>query len=110
MLTDVWQIDEDEVTSGELLGYGASGSVYKAFYRNIAVAVKRMLGVGLPKSIEDFETEIMFMRTVRHKNIVLFIGAGKSQPGDVPFLVMEYMERGSVRNVLYCLSIDIDYE
>ncbi|XP_062519182.1 probable serine/threonine-protein kinase drkC [Corticium candelabrum] len=69
-----------------------------------------MVAVGLPKSIDDFETEIMFMRTVRHKNIVLFIGAGKSQPGDVPFLVMEYMERGSLRNVLYDLSIDIDYE
>ena len=110
VLTDVWQIDEDEVTSGELLGYGASGSVYKASYRNLTLAVKKMMGVGLPKSIEDFETEIMFMRTVRHKNIVLFIGAGKSQPGDVPFLVMEYMERGSLRNVLYDLSIDIDYE
>ena len=110
VLTDVWQIDEDEVTSGELLGSGAAGSVYKAFYRNITVAVKIMLGVGLPKSIEDFETEIMFMRTVRHKNIVLFIGAGKSQPGDVPFLVMEYMERGSLKSVLYDLLIDINYE
>ncbi|XP_062518916.1 uncharacterized protein LOC134194033 [Corticium candelabrum] len=109
VLTNVWQIDEDEVTSGELLGSGASGSVYKGSYRNITVAVKKMVAVGLPKSIEDFETEIMFMRTVRHKNIVLFIGAGKSQPEDVPFLVMEYMERGSLRNVLYDLSIDIDY-
>ena len=75
VLTNAWQIDEDEVTSGELLGSGASGSVYKAFYRNITVAVKKMAAVGFPKSIEDFETEIMFMRSVRHKNIVLFIGA-----------------------------------
>ena len=110
VLTNVWQIEEDEVMSEELLGSGASGYVHRAFYRNITVAVKKMVAVGLPKSIEDFETEIMFMRTVRHKNIVLFIGAGKSQPEDVPFLVMEYMERGSLRNVLYDLSIDIDYE
>ena len=110
VLIDVWQIDEDEVPSEEQLGSGASESVYKAFYRNITVAVKKMVAVGLPKFIEDFKTEIMFMRTVRHKNIVLFIGAGKSQPGDVPFLVMEYMESGSLRNVLYDLSIDIDYE
>ncbi|XP_062519256.1 dual specificity protein kinase shkA-like [Corticium candelabrum] len=112
VLTNVWQIDEDEVMSRdlELLGSGASGRVYKASYRNIIVAVKKMMAVGFRKSIEDFETEIKFMRTVRHKNIVLFIGAGKSQPGDVPFLVMEYMERGSLRNVLYDLSIDIDYE
>ncbi len=86
MLTNAWQIDENEVTSGELLGSGASGSVYKGFYRNINVAVKKMMAVGLPKFIEDFETEIIFMRTVRHKNIVLFIGAGKSQPEDVSFL------------------------
>ena len=99
VLTEVWQIDEDEVTSEELLGYGTFGSVYKTSYRNITVAVKMMLGVGLPKSIEDFEIEITFMRTVRHKNIVLFIGAGKSQPRGVPFLVMEYMERGSLKDV-----------
>ena len=110
LLTNAWQIHEDEVISEELLGSGASGSVYKASYRNITVAVKKMVAVGFPKSIEDFEMEIMFMRTVRHKNIVLFIGAGKSQPGDDPFLVMEYMERGSLRNVLYDLSIDIDYD
>ena len=110
MLTNAWQIDENEVTSGELLGSGASGSVYKGFYRNINVVVKKMMAVGLPKFIENFETEIIFMRTVRHKNIVLFIGAGKSQPEDVPFLVMEYMECGSLRNVLRNLSIDIDYE
>ncbi|XP_062502538.1 probable serine/threonine-protein kinase drkC [Corticium candelabrum] len=109
-LTDVWQIDENEMTSQEMIGCGASGSVYKALYRDITVAVKKMVAVGFPKSIEDFETEIMFMRTVRHKNIVLFIGAGKSQPGDVPFLVMEYMERGSLRNVLYDVSIDINHE
>ena len=109
VLTNAWEIDEDKVTSGELLGSGASGSVYKVSYRDITVAVKKMVAVGLPKSIEDFETEIMFMRTVRHKNIVLFIGAGKSQPEDVPFLVMEYMERRSLKNVLYDLSIDIDY-
>ncbi|XP_062519048.1 receptor tyrosine-protein kinase erbB-4-like isoform X2 [Corticium candelabrum] len=108
VLTNVWEIDEDEVMTGELIGSGASGSVYKAFYRNITVAVKKMVAVGFSKSVEDFETEIMFMRTVRHKNIVLFIGAGKLQPGDVPFLVMEYMERGSLRNVLYDLSIDIN--
>ncbi len=94
--------------TGELIGSGASGSVYKAFYRNITVAVKKMVAVGFSKSIEDFETEIMFMRTVRHKNIVLFIGVGKSQSGDVPFLVMEYMEGGSLRNILHDLSIDIN--
>ena len=109
-LTDVWQIDETEVASQDIIGCGASGYVYKAVYRDIIVAVKKMVAVGLPKSIEDFETKIMFMRTVRHKNIVLFIGAGKSQPEDVPFLVMEYMERGSLRNVLHDLSIDIDYD
>ena len=78
VLTDLWQINKDEVTSGELLGSCASASVYKASYRNLTVTVKKMMGEGLPKSIEDFETMIMFMRTVRHKNIILFIGAEKS--------------------------------
>ncbi len=78
VLTDLWQIDKDELTSGELLGSCASASVYKASYRNLTVAVKKMMGEGLPKSIEDLETMIMFMRTVRHKNIILFIGAEKS--------------------------------
>ena len=56
-----------------------------------------MMSVGLPKPIEDFETKILFIRTVRQKNIVLFIDAEESQSGVVPFLVMEYMVRGSLR-------------
>ncbi len=56
-----------------------------------------MMSVGLPKPIEDFETKILFIRTVRQKNIVLFIDAEESQSGVVPFLVMEYMVRGYLR-------------
>ena len=43
VLTDVWQIDKDEVTLGydDAGGSGVSRVVYRRFYRNIIVALKK---------------------------------------------------------------------
>ena len=43
--------------------------------------------------------EIRFLRTLRHKNIVFFHGAGVWFDGS-PFLVTEYLTMGSLRTVL----------
>ena len=40
-----------------------------------------------------------FMQTIRHPNVVLFIGAERIAV-DCPFLVTEFMARGSLRDVL----------
>eukprot|EP00043_Microstomoeca_roanoka_P019303 m.215733 g.215733 ORF g.215733 m.215733 type:complete len:190 (-) comp16978_c0_seq18:338-907(-) len=48
------------------------------------------------------------MRELRHKNIVLFYGAGY-EPSGRPFLVTEFMERGSLQKILLDTSIPLPW-
>ena len=100
-LTSVWQIQCTELTFEDRIGVGGSGQVYRGQYREMTVAVKVLRAVNDHQMEREFEREIRFMQTVRHPNIVMFIGAGKMDTGDEqPFLVVEYMQRGSLRDVL----------
>ena len=49
----------------------------------------------------EFIREIEVMSLLSHKNIVKFFGAGRFEKSNDPFLVLEYVKRGSLRNILY---------
>jgi serine/threonine protein kinase len=100
-MDSAWRIQRHEVTVGRRLGSGAFGDVFEALYRGINVAVKVLREWEDSRSNQEFEREILFMQTVRHPNIVLFLGSGSSAGNKEPFLVLEYMSRGSLRDVLY---------
>ena len=51
------------------------------------------------EQLKDFNDESKLLRSVFHTNIVRLIGTGKNAEGK-PFIVLEYMERGSVRHEL----------
>ena len=51
--------------------------------------------------IRDFNREVEFLKGIRHRNIVLFFGAGRLEQARCPFLVLEYMERGSLDKLLH---------
>ena len=108
ILDDAWQISWQEITLQNEIGGGASGRVRKAQYRDMDVAVKMLIGDDDPQSSLEFAREIKFMQTMRHPNIVLFIGAGKTSPQAQPFLVIEFVHRGSLRHVLDDVNIEID--
>ena len=72
------------------------------------VAVKLLTADGDPQSSLEFAQEIKFMQTMRHPNIVLFIGAGTTSAQAQPFLVVEFAHRGSLRHVLDDVSIEIN--
>ena len=57
---------------------------------------------------QDFENEVKFMRTLRHRNIVFFYGAGRM--GNTPFLVLEYMSRGTLMGILHDTTISLPWE
>ena len=99
-LTSVWQIQSDELTFDERIGAGGFGQVYRAQYREMTVVVKILRAPDDQQSLSEFEREIKFMQTVRHPYIVMFIGAGRMEDDKQPFLVAEYMPRGSLRDVL----------
>ena len=106
-LQGVWQISEQEVVMQERIGRGGYGEVYLAEYRNLHVAVKLLRLTTEESVVNEFEREIKFMQTVRHPNIVLFLGAGRLEEDGTPFIVVEYMSRGSFRDLLDDLEMEI---
>ena len=106
-ILEVWQIGRHELYNMELIAVGGFADVYKAIYRDFVVAVKTMRVPQDRQLRQEFESEIRFMQTIRHENIVLFIGAGKSVVDAEPFLVTEYTQRGSLRDVLDNSELEI---
>jgi hypothetical protein len=98
-LTGVWQIKHNEISRMELIAAGGYGEVYRAMYRDMTVALKLLRPLADECMLWEFEREIKFMQTVRHPNIVLFLGAGRTQE-DCPFIVSEFVERGTLRDLL----------
>ncbi|KAI3882394.1 hypothetical protein MKW92_034839 [Papaver armeniacum] len=92
------------------IGKGGQGSVYKATLQNdINFAVKRLHDTSSSSSVNMhpqrrriirlFESEVHALTDIRHRNIVKMYGFS-SRKGCM-FLVYEYVERGSLANVLY---------
>ena len=80
---------------------GGYGQVHKATYRDMTVAVKQ-LQLVMAEWVDirkEFLREIQFMRTIRHPNIVMFLGAGQYDENR-PFLVLEYLRGGALQSLL----------
>ena len=89
-----WAIASDEINLVARIGQGAQGTVYKAAWRGMSVVVKTIKNSHAALDDELFENEIMVMSTLRHPNLVLFLGAVVDGPETM--LVTEYLERGSL--------------
>ncbi|KAK6923902.1 Leucine-rich repeat-containing N-terminal, plant-type, partial [Dillenia turbinata] len=97
--------NEDDIvnslTEGNLIGSGGSGRVYKVNLKTgQSVAAKRLWGgCKNPEMDAVFRSEVETLGTIRHNNIVklLLSICGK----DCRVLVYEYMENGSLGDVLH---------
>ena len=112
-LTNSWNIDSKELRLRRRIDNaypGAYGEVHEGEYREMIVAVKKLQGVHRPinRIYLEFEREIEVMRTIRHPNIVLFLGGGRYHDDGCPFLVVEYMPRGSLTTILSNQDIYLD--
>ena len=106
-LQKTFAIPENELVLLERIDLDCRGSyskVYKATYRRMAfVAIKALLKdlAEIDNTVLlEFIREIEIMSLLSHKNIVKCFGAGRFN-GTNPFLVLEYVEKGSLRNILY---------
>ena len=101
-LFDIWSVDESEVDFDRMIGQGSFGDVWTAQYREQTVAVK-VLKIRdedcTNEQLQEFKDEGELLRSIFHAHIVRFIGTGKTADNK-PFIVLEYMERGSVRKEL----------
>lgn len=102
MMKRTFLIGPTELRIKKEIARGSSGVVFKATWNELPVAVKKLRGdIESMDEItwKEFETEVNFMRSIRHPHIVLFHGAGLFEDG-MPFLVTEFVARGSLDRVL----------
>lgn len=91
----------DEIIFQECIGRGRFSEVHRALWRGSVVAVKKLTPHRKidEKFIRVFETEVCTMRALRSPSIIQFLGSFYSPP-DVG-IITEYMENGSLFNVLH---------
>ena len=96
------RFDPNELHMVRRIGKGSFGEVWLANWRGTSVAVKKLPASFLndPESVEEFKREGRLLRRLRHPNIVMFLGATSwAQKRDV-LLIVEYMRRGSMHELL----------
>lgn len=93
------RIDPDELTlREEPLGEGSYGIVYRGRYRSQDVAVKVPKDQTGEKSVKSFHKEAAIWSSLRHPNILSFVGASWL-PGRLSF-VSEYCPLGNLSGYL----------
>ncbi|EDQ87397.1 uncharacterized protein MONBRDRAFT_37923 [Monosiga brevicollis MX1] len=107
-LKQAWEISADEL---QLLNRidgdspGAFGEVWRAEWNRFEVCVKVLQHQLSMETnvVNDFEKEIDFLQRTRHPHLVRLFGAGYGPihgAGETSFLVLELLERGSLKSVL----------
>ncbi|KAH6820640.1 hypothetical protein C2S53_019158 [Perilla frutescens var. hirtella] len=86
------------------IGRGGVGSVYRADLPTGQIVAVKMFNISVssdvpPKHLHSFQNEIRALIEVRHRNIIKLYGYCSTQ--ESIYLVYEYVERGSLRKVLY---------
>ncbi|KNC46232.1 serine/threonine protein kinase [Thecamonas trahens ATCC 50062] len=98
-------IPEKELTVGKAVGAGSYGTVYAGKWRSTAVAVKRTRTKEMsPAQLREFVDEASMLLRLRHSNVVIFMGITLEPPS----LVTEFMDRGSMYEVLHSPDLFLD--
>jgi serine/threonine protein kinase len=95
-----WSVDFDEIELGDRLGAGAYGEVFRGTWKGTEVAVKVMHTGNVTNEMKaSFVDEMRLMNSLRHPNVVLFMGASSKPPKMC--ILMEFMPLGSLHEVLH---------
>ena len=101
-----WRVERDEIeeTGEEPLGVGGWGEVRVATFRGARVAAKFIHSAIIsPHNINLFLREMQMAASVRHPNLLLFIGA--SLDDNKPVILTELMPT-NLRSIIVALSRD----
>lgn len=94
-----WEVALDEVqVLGNCLGEGKSGIVYHGSMAGTDVAVKLLHQSDSPAALAELTEEARLLATLRHPNIVLFLGAATVPPK--PMIVTEWCDGGALNSAL----------
>src|SRR5438477_61862 len=90
--------------SGEILGRGGTGTVYRAYDRLMQreVALKTLLDIQDPVSRELFHKDYSLIASMTHPNVVRVYDVGEFDDGGVtrPFLVMPLLAGATLARLL----------
>jgi uncharacterized protein YjbI with pentapeptide repeats len=108
-----WKIAEDDVGIGVVLASGAFGVVHDGTFAGLRVAVK-VLKKPLDEELypdvgREFARECETLMSMRHASLLIFYGAGLTSENR-PFMVTEFMSRGSLRAVLLDLKHGLGWD
>jgi tRNA A-37 threonylcarbamoyl transferase component Bud32 len=87
--------------TGDKIGEGSFGIVYKGEYQGETVAIKKMHKQLLksPEAVSEFIAEVNLMSELKHPNLLRCVAASIVPP-DI-MLLTEFMKRGTLFDVLY---------
>jgi ankyrin repeat protein/tRNA A-37 threonylcarbamoyl transferase component Bud32 len=105
-INEKWAINNDEILSEDKpFARGAGGELYKARWRGLRVVVKSCKNmVGNRQALLDLGNEIALLSTVRHPNLIMFLGA--SFAVFPPVLLMEYAQGGTLEERIVRAAYD----
>lgn len=90
-----------EVQFGQQIGSGGFGIVYKGKFRGKTAAIKKIHAHALRNagSIEEFQSEVAVLCTLKHPNILAFFGACTRPPNLM--IITEFMSKGTLFDILH---------
>ncbi|KAH3758133.1 protein kinase [Pelomyxa schiedti] len=99
-LTANEELDLKDIQLGNVIGTGTFGHVYKAKWKGVTVAIKKLPSHCLSHEfMREFRKEVSIMRALTHPNVLQFFGCCMDPP-DI-CLAMEFMCRGSLFSILH---------
>eukprot|EP01119_Soliformovum_irregulare_P001805 TRINITY_DN1159_c0_g2_i1.p1 TRINITY_DN1159_c0_g2~~TRINITY_DN1159_c0_g2_i1.p1 ORF type:complete len:877 (+),score=308.98 TRINITY_DN1159_c0_g2_i1:74-2704(+) len=102
----LWLIQDNDIEYVKQVGAGASGQVFKGYYKKHKVAIKVVKEVN-DETLEEFKKEWRVMSFVQHASIVHFFGASVHPQ---VCMLLEYCNRGSLYRVLNLDSAEISWK
>jgi serine/threonine protein kinase len=102
-----FMLEPQDIVMTKRVGAGAFGEVFKGTCMGETVAIKTMLDVT-EDNVKEFKDEILLTATLRHPNIVNYVGACWGR--ELMCLVLEWVGRGSLRDFLNVPGADLRWD
>ncbi|GAX84108.1 hypothetical protein CEUSTIGMA_g11531.t1 [Chlamydomonas eustigma] len=101
------QIPFEDLEIQDQIGGGGFSLVYRGLWKGTPVAIKKWFDPNATEQLmQDFREEVMTLQTLRHPNVLQYLGACMMPPNLI--MVTEHMPH-SLHSVLYSMSaVDLD--